>query len=168
MPVRVANYIDLNKDKTTEVFSNRGTSGIDGTLSTAVGHALAQASQTHVLIIGDLAFFYDRNGLWLNHRFPNNLKIIVLNNSGGGIFTLLPGPSDQDELFSLFNTPHQRSVKLAAEEFSLRYFLADSLPTLKELLASFLTSSESAILEITVQSKDDKRIFQILNSETIK
>jgi 2-succinyl-5-enolpyruvyl-6-hydroxy-3-cyclohexene-1-carboxylate synthase len=168
MPVRVANYIDLNKDKTTEVFSNRGTSGIDGTLSTAVGHALAQANQTHILIIGDLAFFYDRNGLWLNHRFPRNLKIIVLNNSGGGIFTLLPGPSDQDELFSLFNTPHQRSVKLAAEEFSLRYFLADSLSTLEKLLASFLTSSESAILEITVQSKDDKRIFQILNSETIK
>ena len=160
LPVRVANYIDLHKEKSAEVFSNRGTSGIDGTLSTAVGHALAQADILHILIIGDLAFFYDRNGLWLNHSFPSNLKIIVINNVGGGIFSLLPGPSNQEDLFSLFSTPHNRSVKLAAEEFSLKYFLANSLPTLEKLLTDFLTQSGSALLEITVQPEEDQRIFQ--------
>ena len=85
-----------------EIFSNRGISGIDGILSTAVGNALAQVDLLHILIIGDLAFFYDRNRLWLNHSFPKNLKIIVMNNAGGGIFTLLPRPSNQEDLFSLF------------------------------------------------------------------
>jgi len=160
MPVRVANYIDWNKNSCREVFCNRGTSGIDGTLSTAVGHALARAKMLHVLIIGDLAFFYDRNGLWLNHRFPSNLKIIVMNNSGGGIFRLLPGPSKQEELFSLFTTPHQRSIKLAAEEFSLGYFFADSLSRLDSVLTSFLTLPKPALLEITVQPGEDERIFQ--------
>ena len=70
MPVRIANFIGLN-DPTIDVWCNRGTSGIDGVLSTAVGHSLAEPNRKHTLIIGDLSFFYDRNGLWLNHEFPN-------------------------------------------------------------------------------------------------
>jgi 2-succinyl-5-enolpyruvyl-6-hydroxy-3-cyclohexene-1-carboxylate synthase len=159
MPVRAANYIDPNRTG-LEVFSNRGTSGIDGTLSTAVGHALAQPSQLHALIIGDLAFFYDRNGLWLNHTFPSNLKIIVMNNSAGGIFSLLSGPANQGDLFTLFTTPQHRSIKLAAEEFSLSYFLADSLSSLEKIMASFMTRQNAAILEIIVQPEEDQRIFQ--------
>ena len=158
MPVRIANMIGLEQSE-SEVWSNRGTSGIDGTLSTAVGHALAQPDQLHTLIIGDLAFFYDRNGLWLNQAFPANLKIVVMNNKGGGIFRLLSGPSGQDELFDLFTTPHQRSVKLAALEFSLNYFCADSLPELEDILPSFLVLPKSAVLEIPLQTDEDERIF---------
>jgi len=74
MPVRIANFIGLN-DPTIDVWCNRGTSGIDGVLSTAVGHSLAEPNRKHTLIIGDLSFFYDQNGLWLNHEFPNNLQM---------------------------------------------------------------------------------------------
>jgi 2-succinyl-5-enolpyruvyl-6-hydroxy-3-cyclohexene-1-carboxylate synthase len=159
MPVRIANIIGL-KNSGIEVFSNRGTSGIDGTLSTAVGHALAKPTQLHALIIGDLAFFYDRNGLWLNQPFPDNLKIIVMNNKGGGIFSIIPGPSNQENLFSLFATPQQqRSIRLTAEEFSLNYFLADSLAALKDKIDSFLAFQKTTILEILIQPKEDKHIF---------
>ncbi len=158
MPVRIANIIGLERAG-SEVWSNRGTSGIDGTLSTAVGHALAQPDQLHTLIIGDLAFFYDRNGLWLNRAFPANLKIIVINNRGGGIFHLLSGPSDQSELLDLFTTPHQRSVKLAAQEFSLDYFCIDSLPELETTLPVFLALAKPALLEIPLQPGEDEHIF---------
>lgn len=158
MPVRVTNIIGLERPG-PEVWSNRGTCGIDGALSTAVGHALAQPDRPHTLIIGDLAFFYDRNGLWLNRAFPANLKIIVMNNKGGGIFSLLSGPSDQNELLDLFTTPHQRSVKLAALEFSLNYSCVHSLLELEDILPSFLALTKPAILEIPVQTDEDERIF---------
>jgi len=166
MPVRVANMIGLDRSG-SEVWSNRGTCGIDGTLSTAVGHALAQPDQLNTLIIGDLAFFYDRNGLWLNQAFPANLKIVVMNNKGGGIFSLLSGPSDQDELFDLFTTPHQRSVKLAALEFSLNYFCANSLLELENTLPSFLALPEPAVLEIPIRTDEDERLFHQIRSAEV-
>ncbi len=170
-PVRVANYLSL-QEGAPEIWSNRGTSGIDGILSTAVGHALADQKRTHILIIGDLSFFYDRNGLWLNHEFPSNLKIAVINNKGGGIFKLIEGAKDQGEYRELFTTPHQRSIKLAAEEFNLGYLLADSLPALKQNIPSFLSERKSAIVEIITKEEDDiwlfKQLKQPINIEARK
>ncbi|EPB65715.1 hypothetical protein ANCCEY_15219 [Ancylostoma ceylanicum] len=72
-------------------FSNRGTSGIDGSTSTAVGAALAKQDVLHVLLTGDVSFFYDSNALWNNYAIPN-LRIILINNGGGGIFNIIKGP----------------------------------------------------------------------------
>ena len=71
-----------------QVFCNRGTSGIDGSTSTAIGASVVQSTPT-LLITGDLSFFYNSNALWCNY-IPKNLKIIVVNNAGGGIFRILP------------------------------------------------------------------------------
>ncbi len=143
MPVRIANFIGLTPPN-VDVWSNRGTSGIDGTVSTAVGHALANPKRTHTLIVGDLAFFYDRNGLWLNHEFPKKLRIVVLNDGGGGIFNIIPGPSNQGELKELFITPHNRTAELTAKEFGLDYRSVSSMEALKASLGSF----EKGIMEI--------------------
>ena len=75
-----------------EVFANRGTSGIDGCTSTAVGYALAEPDKQVVLLTGDVAFFYDRNAFWHNYPTPN-LRVVLLNNHGGGIFRLIDGPA---------------------------------------------------------------------------
>ena len=166
MPVRVANYTGLHKAG-PEVFCNRGTSGIDGSLSTAVGHALARPDRVHTLILGDLSFFYDRNGLWINQTIPPNLKIIVINNAGGGIFSLLPGPADQGKLVKLFTTPHQRSVELAAEEFSLAYFSVCSLSQLDKTTTAFLALPNSAILEVLIHVEEDEHIFRRLNQRPL-
>ncbi|MDC1038291.1 2-succinyl-5-enolpyruvyl-6-hydroxy-3-cyclohexene-1-carboxylic-acid synthase [Candidatus Marinimicrobia bacterium] len=157
MPVRIANFVGL-KDSTIDVWSNRGTSGIDGVVSTAVGHALAEPNQKHTLIIGDLSFFYDRNGLWLNHEFPTNLKIVILNDSGGGIFNMIPGPSAQGEITKLFTTPHNRRAELTAQEFGLDYRSASSLEE--------ITGWHSGILEIFTDMKTNTETFKNLTTET--
>ena len=151
MPVRIANFIGLN-DPTIDVWCNRGTSGIDGVLSTAVGHSLAEPNRKHTLIIGDLSFFYDRNGLWLNHEFPQNLRIIILNDSGGGIFNMIPGPSSQGDLTELFTTQHQRTAKLTAKEFNMNYQGASSIEE--------ITGWESGILEIFTDMKTNTETFR--------
>ena len=151
MPVRIANFIGI-KESTIDIWCNRGTSGIDGVVSTAVGHALAEPNRKHTLIIGDLSFFYDRNGLWLNHEFPTNLQIVILNDSGGGIFNIIPGPPKQDGLTDLFTTPHQRTAKLTAQEFNLTYRKASSMEE--------IDGWKSGILEIFSDMK--------INTETIK
>src|SRR5690554_7562077 len=87
------------------VFCNRGTSGIDGCTSTAIGAATTTSDIT-TLITGDVSFLYDSNALW-NHYLPKNLKIIVINNGGGGIFRILPGHQRSEEHTSeLQSRPH--------------------------------------------------------------
>ena len=151
MPVRIANFIGLN-DPTIDVWCNRGTSGIDGVLSTAVGHSLAEPNRKHILIIGDLSFFYDRNGLWLNHEFPNNLQIVILNDSGGGIFNMIPGPSSQGDLTELFTTQHERTANLTAKEFNMNYQGASSIEE--------ITGWGSGILEIFTDMKTNTETFR--------
>ena len=157
MPVRIANFVGV-KDSTVDVWCNRGTSGIDGIVSTAVGHALAEPKRKHTLIVGDLSFFYDRNGLWLNHKFPTNLQIVILNDSGGGIFNMIPGPSSQGVLTELFTTPHHRTAEITAKEFDLAYSTASSLEEIHDL--------ESGILEIFTEMKTNTETFKYLIKKT--
>ena len=156
MPVRIVNFIGI-QDPTIDVWCNRGTSGIDGVLSTAVGHSLAEPNRKHTLIIGDLSFFYDRNGLWLNHEFPTNLQIIILNDSGGGIFNMIPGPSSQGDLTELFTTQHQRTAKLTAKEFNMNYQSASSIEE--------ITGWESGILEIFTDMKTNTETFRRITTK---
>ena len=156
MPVRIANFIGI-KESTIDIWCNRGTSGIDGVVSTAVGHALAEPNRKHTLIIGDLSFFYDRNGLWLNHEFPTNLQIVILNDNGGGIFNMIPGPSNQDGLTNLFTTPHQRTAKLTAQEFKLTYRKITSLEE--------IDGWSSGILEIFTEMQNNMETFKRITTK---
>ena len=110
-PVRHWHYFHAHglRPEGTEHYANRGTSGIDGCLSTAVGMAWGWPEKDHWLILGDLSYFYDRNGLFHNH-LPSNLQIVVLNNQGGGIFRKLPGAAQQPELESYFTSPHKEHI----------------------------------------------------------
>ena len=138
------------------LYCNRGTSGIDGSTSTAVGASVVSKEPT-LLITGDLSFFYDINGLW-NKYIPSNFRIIVINNSGGGIFRILPG-NDNSELFeTYFETKHNRNAKALATDFGFAYSSANSEQTLALTLAEFFKSSSSPkLLEIfTPSSQNDK------------
>ena len=103
MSVRYANYIGVNHPS-IEVISNRGTSGIDGSTSTAIGAACVSQQPT-VFITGDLSFFYDSNALWSNY-IPLNFRIIIVNNRGGGIFRILPGNKNSENFSTFFETNH--------------------------------------------------------------
>jgi 2-succinyl-5-enolpyruvyl-6-hydroxy-3-cyclohexene-1-carboxylate synthase len=115
--IRYAQLFQMNATHT--VFSNRGTSGIDGSTSTAIGAAMA-IDQPVVFITGDLSFFYDSNALW-NNYIPKNFKIILINNSGGGIFRILPGHKDTKEFDTYFETQHQLTAQHLCKMHAVNY-----------------------------------------------
>jgi len=145
-PVRYAQLFNMRDDLTYN--SNRGTSGIDGSLSTAAGAAFSSKKKTTVLL-GDLSFFYDSNGLW-NHYLSDELKIIVINNQGGGIFRFLNGPSDVKNFETFFETTHNFSAKGIADSFNIAYQSASDLESLKKELEFFYSPDhhKTGILEI--------------------
>lgn len=156
MPVRYANFIGLHANKQgIEVFSNRGTSGIDGCTSTAVGHVLANG-KPNVLITGDMAFFYDRNAFWHNYKLAN-LRIVVLNNHGGAIFSIIDGPSNLPEANEYFITQQKLSAKNLSQEYDFDYLKLDSLKKLKNILKDFFDfDGRTKILEIETSAEDAK------------
>ncbi len=155
MTVRYANHIGLTaSQKKVSVFSNRGTSGIDGCSSTAVGHALT-SKIPNVLITGDLAFFYDRNAFWHNYVLPN-LFVIVLNNHGGIIFNLIDGPAGLPEAEEFFITRQQLNAKSLASEFGFTYMEASRT----DLEAFFKIKKNVKILETESSQSINKKIFE--------
>lgn len=145
MPVRYADLFGI-KERTT-VWSNRGTSGIDGCTSTALGSSLV-SDRMHVLLTGDLSFLYDRNAFFHNYKAPN-LRVIVLNNQGGGIFRLIDGPSQLPELEAYFETRHDRSAKYICEENGFTYLAVSDGNELTKQLASFYEESdETKVMEV--------------------
>jgi 2-succinyl-5-enolpyruvyl-6-hydroxy-3-cyclohexene-1-carboxylate synthase len=145
-------------DKTNTVFCNRGTSGIDGSTSTAVGAAFAAKNQT-VFISGDLSFFYDSNALW-NTNIPANFRIIVINNSGGGIFKIIPGPKSINAT-DYFETPHSLTAEHLCKMYGLDYLKANSTETVAEKLKGFYELSEKPkILEIFTPGEENDLILK--------
>ncbi len=160
MPVRYANFIGLNNKLGINVFCNRGTSGIDGTNGTAVGHALNN-SRLVVLMTGDLSFLYDRNAFF--HEYDlSNLRIIVFNNFGGGIFDLIKGPSDLKEIEKEehFITPHNKDLKIVADDIGFSYAKANDDITLELALTTFFDQSpKPKILEIQTDLKTNRKVY---------
>ncbi|RKR12920.1 2-succinyl-5-enolpyruvyl-6-hydroxy-3-cyclohexene-1-carboxylate synthase [Maribacter vaceletii] len=137
----------FNNNKTIPVFCNRGTSGIDGSVSTAVGASIYYSAPT-LLITGDLSFFYDSNGLW-NNYLRKDFKIIVVNNGGGGIFRILPGKEDSKMFNTFFETQNNLSAKEICKLYNLEYLQADVEYLLEEQLKKMYKITEKpAILEI--------------------
>lgn len=146
--IRYAQLIDMPQD--LEVFCNRGTSGIDGCTSTAIGAAVQTLKPT-TLITGDISFLYDSNGLW-NKYTPDNFKIIVLNNGGGGIFRILPGHQDTEVFNTYFETEHQHTAEHLAKMYDYEYIKAESQADLAKL-ETFFNSPKKQIIEIFTPTK---------------
>lgn len=158
MAVRYANFIGL-RGRNIDISCNRGTSGIDGSNSTAVGAALT-SDRLVTLITGDMAFFYDRNAFWHNYPLPN-LRIVLLNNNAGGIFRLIKGPSDQPELEEFFETKQVLSAANTAKDFGFDYTHVSDPEDLRASLSTFFkTGNQGKILEITTSSEDNAKVFQ--------
>lgn len=156
--IRYVSYLGL-PNKNLTVFCNRGTSGIDGCTSTALGAALINNKIT-TLMTGDLAFFYDRNAFW-NNYIPNNLRVILLNNNGGGIFNLIDGPSSAPELDKFFLTKHTLKAKNLAADFGLIYETCTSQNELNQALISFFEPSETAkILELSFDMNKSAEVYK--------
>jgi len=143
-------------------YSNRGTAGIDGCMSTAVGFA-SQSDQLNTIILGDLSFFYDSNALW-NKYIGANLRIIVIHNSGGNIFGMIKGPSDSPAYAEHFLTENTRKAEGLALAFGLDYLKAENENELSQALGKFYSPEQrqAALLEIFTDAEVNIRVFREL------
>jgi len=140
------------------IFCNRGTSGIDGSISTAAGSAMA-SNEPVLMVTGDLSFFYDSNALW-NKYLPSNFRIIILNNSGGGIFRILPGNKNSENFESFFETVHDLKAEQLAKMYNFGYKAASSETEISESLNTFFDASgRPKILEIFTPRKVNDKVL---------
>lgn len=156
-PVRYANFFQHSKDVT--VNANRGTSGIDGCVSTAAGAAYVNGKLT-INIVGDVSFFYDSNALWNNYLSPA-LRIIIINNSGGNIFKLIDGPNRVNEFEKFFETKHNLTAQHLASMYGLPYYICTRQNELEEVLKTFYKPSDKPkILEIKTDGELSAKVYR--------
>ncbi|WP_396199280.1 2-succinyl-5-enolpyruvyl-6-hydroxy-3-cyclohexene-1-carboxylic-acid synthase [Flavobacterium sp.] len=149
-PIRYLQLVPCNKK--IEVFCNRGTSGIDGSTSTAIGASVANKNPT-IFITGDISFLYDSNALW-NNYIPKNFKIILINNSGGGIFRILPGHQETETFNTFFETSHHLTAEHLAKMYTFEYTSVQSETELHSVWDSFISNdNKPSILEIFTPEK---------------
>lgn len=158
-PVRYAQLFE--KASRLANWSNRGTSGIDGCVSTAVG-AARLCPHPVTVITGDIGFFYDSNALW-NTSLPGNLRIILINNGGGNIFRVIPGPDRYEELEEFIETKHQFTAEGIASAFGLRYYKACNLETLEKALNAIFTEQPDdgpVLLEVSTPAETSAGVLR--------
>jgi 2-succinyl-5-enolpyruvyl-6-hydroxy-3-cyclohexene-1-carboxylate synthase len=161
-PVR---YAQLFSGKNQEMYCNRGTSGIDGSVSTAIGYAIADAKKNHFVIIGDLSFEYDIHAL-MHAYVPDNIVIIVINNQGGNIFRIIEGSKDVDELEKYFETRIIRDFKNISAHYGLDYHISKTENELKEINQK-ISSYKKCIIEIQTDPEVSSEVYLSLFKELV-
>jgi len=151
-PVRYSQLFGSKKG--IEYNSNRGVSGIDGQVSTAAGYTYA-SEKLNILITGDLGFLYDSNGL-MNKYLKPNLKIIVINNAGGGIFRFIPGPDTTPNLEEFFVAKHNWKAEHICKAFDVGYSKAENIDELNSILPDFLTTEKQTAEVLEIFTPSDK------------
>ena len=129
---------------------NRGTSGIDGSMSTAAGYAYSSKEPT-IFLTGDLSFIYDSNALW-NNYVGDNLKIVVMNNNGGNIFRFIGDKELMKNSLDFFTTPHHVKISSLVEAYGLKYFSCTETNELHSAVDKLLKAEKATVLEIFTDS----------------
>lgn len=156
-PVRYA--LLFPPDKSIEYYANRGTSGIDGVVSTAAGFASLD-DRINTVVTGDLSFFYDSNGLW-NKHLPSNLRIVVINNQGGSIFRIIPGPDTTDVLEDYFETRQELNIRGMAEVYGLKYYFCNEQSQMADVLKNIYQPHDTAVVvEVRTSGKDNDKVLK--------
>ncbi|WP_419869436.1 2-succinyl-5-enolpyruvyl-6-hydroxy-3-cyclohexene-1-carboxylic-acid synthase [Chryseobacterium sp. CT-SW4] len=156
--IRYAQLFDFGNKK---IYCNRGTSGIDGSTSTAMGYAIKNPDPT-LLITGDLSFFYDINGLW-NQYIPPFTRIIIFNNGEGNIFKIIPGPgnANPNTLKEFIATRHHRNAELLAKHFGFLYIKVSDDITLDRVLENFFKpDAQPKIMEVDTADKNSEDVLK--------
>jgi len=157
-PIRYAQLYTLPEE--VEVLGNRGTSGIDGSLSTALGYAYT-SDKINFIILGDLSFFYDMNALWNAHIRPN-VRILLINNGGGEIFQAIPGFKMPEETQRYVTASHSTSAKGWALERNFQYTAVHNTDELTAALPGFagLEANSPMLLEVFTDKAEDIRLLK--------
>lgn len=157
-PIRYAQLYTLPED--VEVLGNRGTAGIDGSLSTALGYACA-SDKLNFIVLGDLSFFYDMNALWNAYIRPN-VRILLINNGGGEIFQAIPGFDMPEETRRYVTATHSTTAKGWALERGFSYTAVSNENELAEAMPTFtlLESNQPMLMEVFTDKAEDIRLLK--------
>ena len=111
-----------------------------------------------VLITGDLSFVYDINAFW-NKELPNNLKVIVVNNNGGGIFKIIPGPFSTPYGKENFESENTANLEYLSKAYNVEFLTANSIETAQTAIQKLITSKSTCILELNTENCSNNEIL---------
>lgn len=158
MPIRDLDSFFESTIKNIQTFGNRGTNGIDGINSTALG--ISTNGDPTYLVVGDLAFFHDSNGLMVGKQYDLNLTVLIVNNNGGGIFSFLPQAKTAEHFEELFGTPLNLNVKDLAVLYKTAYFKATNPSELQNVLEEAQTVKGIKLIECVTTRSENVLIHQ--------
>ncbi|MCL6633305.1 MAG: 2-succinyl-5-enolpyruvyl-6-hydroxy-3-cyclohexene-1-carboxylic-acid synthase [Alicyclobacillus herbarius] len=158
MPIRDLDAFFRGGDKSIRFLANRGVSGIDGVVSTAVGAAAAGKGMT-ALCIGDVSFYHDLNGLLAVGRHRLDLFVLVIHNDGGGIFSFLPQAGHLDT-FEHFRTPHGLDFAEAVRMYGGHWDTVDNPEALREAVARHLRQGGLTVVEARFDADENHRVHE--------
>jgi 2-succinyl-5-enolpyruvyl-6-hydroxy-3-cyclohexene-1-carboxylate synthase len=170
MPIRDIDTFFYSSEKKIHIYANRGANGIDGVVSTAMGIGAASSFPTY-LVIGDLSFFHDLNGLLAGKLHQLNITILLVNNNGGGIFSFLPQADEKKHFEALFGTPTDLDFRHAAAFYGANYVKVSSWD---ELACELKRTNQNGvnIIEIPTERytrvKSHRKIMQFVSREIRK
>lgn len=160
MPVRDIDSFFGRVARDVRIVGTRGASGIDGVVSTAVGAATAGGGPV-VLLVGDLSFLHDLNGLWPVRRYGLNLTIVLVNNNGGGIFHFLPQAQQASDLFEQwFGTSHDMDLRAAVQLHRGTHGRLDEVPA-REWSGRIVRAMQTPGLHVLELQTDRERNVQL-------
>jgi 2-succinyl-5-enolpyruvyl-6-hydroxy-3-cyclohexene-1-carboxylate synthase len=154
MPVRDLDSFFPAGPRSHRFLANRGASGIDGVVSSAMGAAAAGAGRL-VLVIGDLSFYHDSNGLLAARRFGLDVTIVLVNNDGGGIFSFLPQAMGGESFEALFGTPHGLDFEPLGHLYGIPYRCAKTREAYRAALAESFATTGPAITEVRTERTEN-------------
>ncbi len=163
LPIRHLDQFGKPNGKQIDVYANRGASGIDGNISTALGTGAARPDRPLVAIVGDITFYHDMNGLLAVHRCGIPITIVLLNNNGGGIFHRLPISQFDPPFTDYFVTSHGLDFSHAAKMYGLKYVRAEGRDAFRDAFSQSVNSRSSTIVEVPTDARHDlKRRNEIM------
>ena len=165
LPIRQIDQFGRASQKTIHAHANRGASGIDGNLSTGLGIAAASQQPT-VILVGDITFYHDLNGLLA--ASPSSridlppVTIVLLNNNGGHIFRRLPIANFEPPFTDLFVTPHGLDFETAVKTYGLDFVRVSDRPGFQQAVRASLTDPRPTVIEVRTGGEQDEQQRQAL------
>lgn len=150
MPVRDLDTFFPGRKRTIRFLANRGANGIDGVVSSAFGASMAGTGPL-VLVIGDLSFYHDSNGLLAARQHGLSATIVLLNNDGGGIFSFLPQASEAEHLETLFGTPHGLDFRPVAEMYGARFTRVETWDEFRTAVRDGIAEGGLRVVEVPTE-----------------
>ncbi|WP_423745303.1 2-succinyl-5-enolpyruvyl-6-hydroxy-3-cyclohexene-1-carboxylic-acid synthase (plasmid) [Haladaptatus sp. SPP-AMP-3] len=166
MPIRDLDRFARPRSADVTVLGNRGASGIDGIISSALGAGSA-TDDPLVLVTGDLAYYHDMNGLLALERCGVDATIVEINNDGGGIFHMLPIESFDPPFTDQFRTPHGLDYSATGDLYGLDFERVETLPAFRDAFSNSLDSSGTNVVEVRTTAETSHRIRETLQDRLV-